>query len=541
MVADAPQAMRSRSLINSIRTSRPELLFWVGLILLVLVGYFLRAIDLDQLPSGLYRDEAMNALDGFTAISSGRFPLYYPDNYDRGLFQEGFFVNLQGITSYILSPSLVAARLPAVLIGVAGIVSVAFMARQLFSSRTVGLIAATLLTFSYWGINFSRIGFSAILVPTVLAVAVGLLVWASRSGSVSRMFGAGIFFGFGIYTYAAYRFAPLLALLVLVSAWRVFYWPLAQAFRLGISFVIGAGLTAIPMLLAIAREPRILTARAEDVSLVSTSMPASEALEIFLTNLALATGKFFFLGDLNIRHNYGPYAILSPVVALLFAVGIVLCLVWIAQYLRVPMASEPVAMYALGSITLLGGLTVMTIPEVLSVDSAPHSLRSIGSQPFVMTLAAIPIWKFVQWFRSPVRRQLPQVRWITAGLVSVLVLSLALDLFRYYSALRSSTEQRIAFDADLLSMVELAEEDGSRVVFLPYPQQQAIIRYLAGSDAEYLRIAETIDQIERGDTVWLRQSDELLAQDVLTDFPDATLVVVTDDLRGTSFLSIETD
>jgi len=355
------------------------------------------------------------------------------------------------------------------------------------------------------------------------------------------MFGAGIFFGFGIYTYAAYRFAPLLALLVLVSAWRVFYWPLAQAFRLGISFVIGAGLTAIPMLLAIAREPRILTARAEDVSLVSTSMPASEALEIFLTNLALATGKFFFLGDLNIRHNYGPYAILSPVVALLFAVGIVLCLVWIAQYLRVPMASEPVAMYALGSITLLGGLTVMTIPEVLSVDSAPHSLRSIGSQPFVMTLAAIPIWKFVQWFRSPVRRQLPQVRWITAGLVSVLVLSLALDLFRYYSALRSSTEQRIAFDADLLSMVELAEEDGSRVVFLPYPQQQAIIRYLAGSDAEYLRIAETIDQIERGDTVWLRQSDELLAQDVLTDFPDATLVVVTDDLRGTSFLSIETD
>lgn len=134
----------------------------------------------------------------------------------------------------------------------------------------------------------------------------------------------------------------------------------------------------------------------------------------------------------------------------------------------------------------------------------------------------------------------PRVRWITAGLALVLAFSLALDLFRYFSALRSSAEQRIAFDTDLLSMVELAEADGSSVVLLPYPQQQAIIQYLDGLNPERLRIAEDVDQIEQGETVWLRESDALLAQQVLVEFPNASLVVVADVRRGSTFLAVET-
>ena len=499
--------------------SQPESLYWLALFALCGIGLALRLIDLGQLPAGLYRDEAMNALDGLTAVSSGRFPLYFADNYGRGLFQEGLFVNLQGITSFLLGPSALAARLPAALIGAVGIISVAFMARQLFASRTLALIAAGLLAFSYWGINFSRIGFSAILVPTTLALAVGLLVWANRSSSVLRVLGAGAFFGLGVYTYAAYRFAPLLAVVILTATWWILRWPLQKGIRFASAFALGATLTSLPFLLAIWREPRILTARAQDVSLLSANLPAAEILERLLTNLSLATGKFFFLGDINIRHNYGPYGVLSPLVALLFAAGIFMCVLWIASYIRNGRRVGHASEYALGSVVALSGIIIMTLPEVLSADSVPHSLRSIGSQPFVMTLAAVPVWIIIRQIRNPDSTKKAGTRWV-AGILALLLASAAtFDMYRYFVAFRTSEEQRIAFDADLQTMLVQAGEEGVGTLLLPYPQQQAVIRYLNRDGTYPLKLIQGLDDVQLGHPVWLRESDRELLEELSRQHP----------------------
>ena len=73
-------------------------------------------------------------------------------------------------------------RLPAAIAGVLTVLGLYLLVAELFGDGA-GLLAAFLLATSFWHINFSRIGFRAILAPLLLAWSLCLLIKAFRAAS----------------------------------------------------------------------------------------------------------------------------------------------------------------------------------------------------------------------------------------------------------------------------------------------------------------------------------------------------------------------
>ncbi len=142
------------------------------LILIICIGGLARFVHLDSTPRGIHPDEAMNGNEGFYAVTHSSPALYYPANEGR----EGLFINVVGASVWTFGSNRIGLRFWSALIGTAAIPLIYLVGRELFSS-SVGLWSALFLATSFWHLNFSRIGFRAICVPTLtLAAFWGLLV-----------------------------------------------------------------------------------------------------------------------------------------------------------------------------------------------------------------------------------------------------------------------------------------------------------------------------------------------------------------------------
>ena len=145
------------------------------LIVILLIASFLRFYEITKLPPGFYPDEAMYANNSVEAWETGHFKVFYPENYGReGLWPNiiGFFIVRFGHEPWI--PRAVAA-----VFGILTVLGVYFLAKELFSKK-IGLLASFFLATSFWHINFSRIGFRAIMAPFFLVWAVYFLSLALR-------------------------------------------------------------------------------------------------------------------------------------------------------------------------------------------------------------------------------------------------------------------------------------------------------------------------------------------------------------------------
>ena len=96
----------------------------------------------------------------------------------------------------------------------------------------------------FWHINFSRIGFRAILSPLLLTWSLYFLIKAFRAhrNTVGLWLAAlaGIIYSLGFYTYIAYRITPLILLLFLPfykKDWR--FWQRVIVFLI-LAFIVGA-------------------------------------------------------------------------------------------------------------------------------------------------------------------------------------------------------------------------------------------------------------------------------------------------------------
>ena len=133
----------------------------ISLIVILLLGLFLRLFNLSLLPPSLYSDEVDIAYQAKTLTACGtdyfgnrlptRFhsfsdwqpPLYI---YSVALFQKFFGVNE------------FSTRLPSVVFGLISIISFYFLLKYLFNS-TSGLVGTLFLAVNPWHIHFSRISF----------------------------------------------------------------------------------------------------------------------------------------------------------------------------------------------------------------------------------------------------------------------------------------------------------------------------------------------------------------------------------------------
>ncbi|MFV9504520.1 MAG: hypothetical protein AB4911_08125 [Oscillochloridaceae bacterium umkhey_bin13] len=377
--------------------SQRQALGILGLILVLALG--LRLFRLDELPFGLWRDEARH---GWFAQLIRDFPDYRP------IYLASNRVNMPALGIYpfavalwLWGEQLWAMRLMASLAGALTVLPLYGLATLLSGRRSLGLLAAFLLATSSWHIAVGRLAFPTIFDPLLTLSGLTLVFLAfqplgphaNRPLSLRMLAGsgAGVCLGLAVQTYHTGRVAPLvaawLALLLLGQHWRAWRnWLVVGGVTL-LTFLLTLG----PLLSYALQQPAAFNDRVNAVFLLSPEVLRAQApLSALDDALGLHLLMFHVTGDLNGRHHVPG----RPMLDYLTGLGLVLGL---AGLLRRPLAWQ--------TLFLFGAIGVSLLPSALAMN-APHGLRAIGALAFVCIIAALG-WAAL-W--QQVRQHLPSVR-----------------------------------------------------------------------------------------------------------------------------------
>lgn len=355
-----------------------------ALAVIVVMAAFFRFRLITEIPPGLYPDEAANGNNAVEAANTGTFKIFYPENNGR----EGLFINIQALSVKLFGPEPWALRIISALFGTLTVLGLYFLAKELFGKKSdlefrisrseiIALLSSFFLAVSYWHINFSRIGFRAIMVPFFAVFGMYWLLKALRTGKISSAILAGLSFGLGLNTYIAFRFMPFVALVP--AAFSFLRWRRGQEDRRCIPCVVGlvliaAFIAAAPIGLYFLSHPQDFFGRGGQVSIFSADEPFKE----FVKSNVLTLGMFNVRGDCNSRHNLDCRPELFWPIGILFLIGLTLT---IRELFRKPLSPIPY--------TLCVWFAFMMFPATLTREGLPHALRSIGLIPPTMIFAAV--------------------------------------------------------------------------------------------------------------------------------------------------------
>ncbi|GEM_PF-107896 len=473
------------------------------LFFILALAAFLRFWQIANIPPGLYHDEAMNGNDAIEALRTGEFKVFYPENNGR----EGLFINMQALSVWVFRKEVWALRVVSAFFGTLTVLGIFFLCRELFyetspqtqkskvksqkskvksfkfpvsvlrfafcvlrsvqqittlpKNELLALLSAFFLATSFWHINFSRIGFRAIMVPFFLVWSFYFLYRLIRAmreepsdmsnanigstTSYSELCRArlatflpelyavmgGILFGLGFHTYIAYRLAPLLLippfLLALSKNLDVRFPSNLETGHpsgkcspcLVVLFLFAAFVAALPMGYYFLEHPEDFAGRTSQVSAFAADSP----LRVIGGNVIKTIGQFFWTGDYNWRHNLAGAPQLWWPVGILFAIGLLVATKKIIQSSKFKVQNYNPKLknfklvtatlhFALCTLNSLGTpfsflmiwLTVMSLPAVISNEGIPHALRTIGMIPPAMILAAMGlVWitdHVAAWLRN---------------------------------------------------------------------------------------------------------------------------------------------
>jgi len=282
-----------------------------GLLLAILIAAFLvRFINISNLPSGLYPDEAVNGMDALTANATGNYKLFYEANNGR----EGLFINLQAFAVKIFGNNIPALKLWSAIFGTLTVLGVYLLAAELLRNRWAGIVAAYLTAFSYWAINFSRIGFRAIMLPFILSFAFYFLFKGLRTKKLSDFIIAGFIYGVGLHRYIAFRVSPLVLIVLFISLLITRQHFLKEYWKHVLVFAVAMFIAAAPMLIDFfITHPEHYASRTSEISVLNPDVNQGHLLATVAKTFGLALAKYNFWGDQNMRQNYPPYPILNPI------------------------------------------------------------------------------------------------------------------------------------------------------------------------------------------------------------------------------------
>ncbi len=422
----------------------------LGIVLLfaiISIALFVRVYDIDRIPGGLYPDEAVNGIDALRAIETGEYQLFYPNNYGR----EGLFINLQALAVKYFGNTVPVLKFWSAIFGTLAVLGIYLLGKELFQRRAAGLIAAFLLATSFWAINFSRIGFRAIMVTCLLTFAFYFFWKGLRTERVRTFLLAGLIFGIGVHTYVAYRLAPLILIALLPFLILSYEHFLKRFWKHGLAFILGAAIAAAPLVYEFTAHPEYLSSRTGAVSIFSPEVNRGDFWGTFAKTLGLSLIKYNFWGDQNWRHNYPPYPILDPFTGIFFLAGF--GYLWydlvkrLGRRFRERVRDPAIARSAF----LLIAFFVMLMPEFLTEEGLPHALRAIGTQAPVFLMATIAIMGLVKY----ATRSMLGLRLALLSLLFVALFGGALiNLTKYFVYFADSPTQMGAFNKNYRNMAE---------------------------------------------------------------------------------------
>lgn len=400
---------------------------------LIILAATLRLWGLTAIPPGLYHDEAFNGLDALSVLDGDR-PIYFTANNGR----EPIFIYSVALSVALLGRSPGAIRIVAALLGTLTVPAIYLMAREM-GGRRLALLAAMLTATTVWPLALSRIGFRAISMPLVIALALWLLWRGRRTGQRWQFILAGLCFGAASYTYLAARFT-FIALL----GFGIIYYSCRLDFNFtgkgrtvavrktdALLFLLAAILVLLPLLIYGIGHWDVFVRRAGQVSIFNSTINKGDFWGTLLRHTGQALGMFFIRGDFIPRHNVPPRPVFDPLMGAAFVLGLVQA---IREWRRPDRA-----------LTLVW-LAVMILPTIIAED-APHFLRSVGLQPVLFVIPALGLETAWQWLEKRAPRA------IAGGLVALILLTgLSLTVRDYFFRYGTDPELRYSFETAATDM-----------------------------------------------------------------------------------------
>ena len=404
---------------------------FLAFLAIIALASFFRLWEIKSIPPGFSYDESMYANNAVEAWETEHFKVFYTENNGR----EGLWINmLAPVLSFFGENEPWVPRTMAAIFGILTVLGLYFLTKVLFKSERLALLASFFMAASFWHINFSRIGFRAILTPFFLvwsfyflwtAYEKGKLEAKSKRGAIVAATIGGILFGLGFHTYISFRVAPLLLIIPFILMWR------SGRKKLILIFLIFAFIVALPIGLYFLGNPQDFFGRSSQVSILASHPPAGGPALTLGSNIVKTIGMFFVWGDGNWRHNLRGAPELWWPVAILFLIGI------LSSFFPVKNLK-----FKIQNSFILLWLVVLLIPTVISSEGLPHALRSIGVIPAVMILAAIGLeWiivKISDWLRKKMgqypekREQLLRIKKELFVLLIIFLLAIASGTFNQY-------------------------------------------------------------------------------------------------------------
>lgn len=508
---------------------------WI-LLCLLLFAFFLRFSHIENIPVGLYPDEAANGVDAVHALERHTFELFYPANFGR----EGLFINIQAFFVFLIGNTVTGLKFASILFGTLSVLGIYLLGKELFQRKGAALLGAFMLATSYWAINFSRIGFRAIMTTFILTFSFYFFFRGLRSHKLRDFLFSGLIFGLGLHTYIAFRVAPLI-LIVLLPALILSYEAFIKRFwKHGLIFILGAFITAAPMLYHFfISHPEDFASRSSHISVFSPEINHGNLPATLLKTFSLSLLKYNFWGDQNWRHNYPPYPILDPIVGTFFLASF-LFLVWQTVMLfgrRIREGDRDLRLVT--NTFLLGSFFVMLLPEFLTDESLPHALRSIGTQMPVFLMAALSAF----WILNKALRSQPGAKLALISMLTILMsISATINLTKYFILFPNNVHASGSFNENYRNMARyllalpntthkyvLINEDGNNDRF-NLPVHAHPVYFLTYHKVANMEIVEKETVIRRGSVFLMLRYNETIAQNILSRYSNARVEHI--DMNG---------
>lgn len=402
------------------------------------VAAILRLFQLDQLPPGLYRDEAFNGLDAL-GVLAGNHPLFFAANNGR----EPIHIYFTALLVQLLGPTVTAVRLGAALVGTVTTIPVFLLANSWYGRR-VALFAAWLWAVTLWPVHLSRIGLRIIWLVPLLTLTFWLGTLAYRHEARRRWalwLAAGLVYGLCFYTYLAVRVTPLLLLLLLLFVWwrgdHRRLWPGV------VWFAVGTAVAITPLALFYLQNSALLLGRTGQVSILNPAIHGGDLPGMLLRQAGRALGLFIWQGDTIVRHNPPGRPLFDWLMALPFLIGLVGC---VRQWRRLPVAATLLWIGVMLSVTILA-------------EDAPHFLRVVGILPVALFLPAWGLDWLWRWATLPL--------WARRALVLLLLAGSLWLTVRDYVAYGRAAETALLFEQAAVQLAaDIEAETGDTAVYL---------------------------------------------------------------------------
>ena len=404
------------------------------LILVILLGFFLRICQVSLMPPSLNWDEVSHGYNAYSIIKNGTdewgvsFPLIFRAFGDYKL---PVYIYATAASEIFFGLSAFAVRFPSVLSGVVSIVFMYLLTRKLFKEEKVALITAFLMAISPWDLFLSRIAVEANLALALIISGIYFLVSGIEKKNKTLILGVFLL-SLSVWTYNSARvFVPL----ILVAYLIIYRKELMKNFSVSKVHILISGflvaLFFIPMFYQLVHTEG--SARYENVQILDqgaiaqindlrqkTNMP--DAVERVLFNKVTYFGEsfainyikhfspsfLFFSGGDNYQFNVQGFGLLYIVNLPIFAYGFFLLLSKArkkktVQVLFVWLLLSPVAAsitrespHTLRSIMMVAPVIIITGYGVIKLSKKFDSKYFLGAYILILIISFVSYWN-IYW------------------------------------------------------------------------------------------------------------------------------------------------